>query len=112
MATKPYSMKTISSSLKMVTWTDLDGTDDGTPFYVGDCEEVTVQHTTGAGTIAMEGSNDAGTTWSPLDDKHGDAVATLAADAFATIDGVPSLIRPVVTGGTNDVVVMLCARGD
>src|SRR5687767_11554458 len=110
MATKPYSAKYTSSNAMVVTWSDLDASDDGTPIYVAAFNEFTVQHTAGAGTVAMEGSNDAGVTWSALSDEQGDAIATLAVDAFAVIGERPALIRPVVTTGTNDVVVLVCGR--
>lgn len=110
MATKEYIAKYTSSNAMMVTWSDLDTSDDGRPIYVGAFSTLTVQHTSGAGTIAMEGSNDGGTTWSPLSDEQGDAIATLAVDAFAVIGERPSLVRPVVTTGTNDVVALLCSR--
>lgn len=109
MATKNYTYKSISQGV-IVTWIDLDSSDDGKAFPVAQYSNITVQHTSGAGTIAMEGSNDGGTTWSALDDEQGDAVATLAVDAFASIGTIPLLIRPVVTTGTNDVVIMVATE--
>ena len=52
------------------------------------------------GTVAMEGSNDGGTTWFALNDPLGTPIALVTSAPGAAILENPGLIRPNISAGT------------
>ena len=69
-----------------------------------------VTGTFGGATVALQGSND-GTTWSALDDVHGEA-ASLSAAGIVEFGTAARYIRPAATGGTDqDVDILICLQG-
>jgi hypothetical protein len=51
------------------------------------------------GSVALEGSNDGGTTWAALRDSTGTTIALTAATAIRDVLENPRMIRPHVTAG-------------
>lgn len=85
----------------VVTWSGLLNGDDGSGAMIGRGPDRTVQivGTFGAGgAVAIEGSNDGGTTWGPVKDAYGTDMS-LTTSATRAIGCNPLLIRPRVTAG-------------
>lgn len=84
-----------------VTWEDLANGDDGSPHGIPTLHDKTV-HVLGnfgtGGTVILEGSNDGGTTWTALDDGHGNAIE-FTDEGIQTFHSAALLIRPRVTAG-------------
>lgn len=107
MATRDVTVEIDNQGTMIATWADLDGTDDGAPIRMGRFPDKTVQFTSGAGTVTIQGSND-GTNWSTLNDVNGVDLAALASGAIAAIAESPLFIRPLVAGpATNGKVVIV-----
>ncbi len=107
MATRDVTVEIKNQGVMVATWADLDGTDDGKPVIFGFYNDKTVQFTSGAGTVTIQGSND-GTNWSTLNDVNGVDLSALATGSMATIAEAPLYVRPVVAGpATNGKVIIV-----
>jgi len=96
-----------------ITWTGLQNGDNGAPYEGVDFADraVMISGTFGAaGSINIEGSNDAA-TWFVLTDPQGNNI-TKTANALETIEENPRFLRPNVTAGdgTTSLTVVLWAR--
>lgn len=83
------------------TWTGLGNGDTGKPTSLHGCTETSVQvvGTFGSGgSVAIEGSNDGGTTWNALHDPQGNNIA-LQDTTIETVREFCDLLRPNVTAG-------------
>lgn len=103
MATRSHTGVWIGKGVYQATWTGLLNTDvgDGISLAVFDSYNVQVKGTVGAGgTVVIEGSNDAGSTYAGLNDTRGEsnALSFTAADIRAGLER-PALLRPNVTAG-------------
>lgn len=100
MAVQPVTVVPAEDRVKIITWTGLANGDTGQPVRVGSFKTLTVQRTAGAGTIALEGSND-GTLYGAIG-------AGVAPDGTVkTIPEGPLFIRPSATvSGGNTIVVI------
>ena len=94
----------------VVKWEEV-GNNNGSAYTPPpDTKHVMVQvFGTFGGTLAIQGSNDGGTTWTNLTKRDGNA-ATTAAAGWMHIDGVPRQIRPSGGAGVTDVDVWLVLR--
>lgn len=100
MAVKPATMVINENGTAVVTWANLDNGDTGAPVDVSRWPELSVQKTAGAGTIALQGSND-NSTWGALG-------AGIAPDG--TIKRVPEhplYLRPSATVADDNTVVLV-----
>lgn len=100
MGVKAVKITDTGMGVMVATWADLDAGDTGSPVLLPPYSEVSVQRTAGAGTIAMQGSND-GTTYGALG-------AGVAPDG--TIKRVaehPLYIRPSASVSDDNTVVMI-----
>lgn len=101
------------SESHLVSWLALANGDTGDPMEVPECSDKTVQigktgDTFGAGTVAIEGSND-GATWFALRSPLGTALSGIAANAIHAILENPRFIRPNLSGGAGgsmDIFIM------
>lgn len=83
-------------------------TPDGTSPIVG---AIQVTGTFGGASVALQGSNDGGTTWVGIADRAGTAIAITAAGG-AEFSTSYVKIRPLATGGTgDDLDVFISLRG-
>lgn len=119
MATRSSSLSNPNVNLlddaawRIVTWTGLLNTDDGSPVELPSYADRSVQvsGTFGVGgTIVLEGSNN-GTNYVTLRDVLGSDISLTAAGIRTVLD-LPRLIRPRVTGGdgTTNLAVTLLIR--
>lgn len=91
----------------IVTWAAMAGADTGAPVRMAQYSDKTAQVIGDATTVAIEGSND-GSTFSPLTDTAGAAIALAGAtDDVETILQNPLYIRPNVTGGASSTVIVV-----
>lgn len=94
-------------------WETLTETNlDGAGIEIADSADRSVQvtGTFGGTSVAMQGSNDGGTTWAPLLDAFGAAVVFTAA-GLKQIMTLAKEIRPLLTGGAGtDVDVTVFAK--
>lgn len=92
----------------VVTWV-LGTGDDGEPVRYAGAADRTVQifGTFGGATVTMQGTlENVATTWAPVTDPQGNAIAATGA----TIEAITELvrqIRPVVTGGSGSSITVL-----
>lgn len=98
---------------KFETMTTTNAT--GTPISAAEFADVSIQAvgTFGSGgSVAMEGSNDGGTTWGALNDPFGTTIALTASGALSQVNEIAELLRPHVTAGdgTTDIDVYVFAR--
>ena len=123
MASIDYTItRTANPLVYIVSWLGLDDasadTDNGTAFDVslvpgagGGDRSVQIIGTFGTSTVAIQGSNDGGTTWASLTDPQGNVIEKTAA-ALEAVTEYTAKIRPYVSGGTtSDVDVYLIVRG-
>ena len=92
----------------------VQGSLDGEAIALPDHADRSVQvvgNFSGPATLTMQGSNDGGTTWAPLTDPQGDAIAFTAA-GLKQITEFSGLVRPLASGedGATDLDVYLYAR--
>lgn len=92
-----------------VTYTLTNGDPDGTPIGPNHADyadrNVQALGTFGGAAVAIQGSNDGGTTWYTLDDPQGTDLSFAAAGGKA-ISEVPLLMRPSLTGGAGSSVTV------
>ncbi len=85
-----------------VLWEALTTTDpSGSGVLLGKTPDITVQvfgNFSGSASVAIEGSNDGGTTWTKCNDITGSAIAITAA-AMALVVESPKLMRPTMSAG-------------
>lgn len=109
MATRPATITYPGQNVR-VAWDTLTEADEGVGVAIADYSDKTVQVVGSFGTggsVAIEGSNDGGTTWSALHDPQGTVIAITAA-GMELIAENPLLIRPNITAGTTvDVDVFI-----
>lgn len=79
----------------IVSWVGA-GADVGAPLNVQPYGELTMQAVGDGTTVALQGSNDGGTTWGAI---GGGITATVAGNAVTRVVEHPALVRPVFTGG-------------
>lgn len=103
MAVRNVSDVINENGVRVVTWADVDNGDTGRPVATGNYQDISVQRTAGAGTIAMEGSND-GTLFGAL----GTVVAP--DGTIKRIVERPLQLRPSVSAGDNSTVVMIMSN--
>lgn len=116
MAVIPYAI-TIDADVPtkrnyIVSWSNLAGTDSGTPVNIGEYYDRSVQisGTFGGATVTIEGSND-GVNYLPLTDPQGNAISKTTA-SIEQIMELTRFIRPVVTGGTgSNLTITMYVRG-
>ena len=98
-----------------VLWEALtEANSDGSGVEFSDYADRSVQviGTFGGATIALQGSNDGGTTWAALSDPQGNALSFTSA-GIEQVGTISQMIRPIVTGGASvDVDVWLFARAN
>lgn len=118
MATVARTTENIVGGTIRVTWTGLTTTNtDGAPIFAPDHPEKDVQvfGTFGAGgSVRIQGSLDAGTTYAALNDVQGNALNVTAA-AIERVQETCAQIRPLVTAGdgtTSLTVVMILRMSD
>lgn len=95
----------------VVTWEEMGDDETETAVRIPGYTDCTVQiaGTIGAGTVAIQGSND-NTNWVQLEDTEG-AAMSFSATGMKGILQNPLWIRPVTSGGSsNDVDVILNCR--
>lgn len=106
MATSTATMVIDYAQYDVITWPTMAATDVGSAVDAAKYGEISVQAIGDATSVAMQGSNDAGTTWAALG-----AGATLTVTAGTSpvtrIAEHPMFIRPVATGGTVTKVIMI-----
>lgn len=93
-------------------WETVGDDDTGTYFPTAGLADKTVQMsgTWGAGTVVLQGSNDA-VTWFTLTNAADGEALSFAADGMAVVLENPLYIRPVsASGSSNDVDVHVLAR--
>lgn len=98
---------------QVAVWSGLLNGDTGTPVYFADYSDKTfqVKGTFGAaGSVAIEGSSDGGTTWASLHDPQGNAIAQTAA-SIEMIAENPLLVRPNVTAGDGTTSLTVIING-
>lgn len=90
----------------IITWPGMAAADTGAPVDVAKYGELSIVALGDATTVAIEGSNDSGSTFSALG-----AGVTLTIAASKTpvtrIAEHPQFLRPNVTGGTNTKVILV-----
>jgi len=91
----------------LATWADLATGDVGAGVPVAYSADLTGQAsgTFGGATITWEGSNDGGTTWLPLTDPQGNAIAK-TADSLEAVTEISELARPRVSSGAVTAVTI------
>jgi len=82
--------------------------DVGLPVALAGWPDKTVQIISATGTASLEGSNDGGTTWSPVSDTGGTAI-TAKGQGLYTLRDNPALLR-INTVATAAVTVQLIAH--
>lgn len=101
----------IGKRVSKTQWTPLLQGDTGAVSSGHRLSDKTVQWfgTFGTATVALEGSNDGGTTWAALKDANGTDLSALATADVRTILENPQMIRPAITGGdgTTSLTVIL-----
>ena len=113
MAVIDATVERLPNGYTKITWLTLTQGDTGAPVNVAQFPDRSVQATgtfSGAGAIAIQGSNDGGTTFGVLRDMSGDNIA-LATTQPNTIAENVEQIRPSVTSGdgsTDIDVFMIC----
>lgn len=115
MATRNATNVTINETgrVRLITWTGLLNTDDGTPAewvdFADRCIQVTGTFGAG-GSLTVEGSND-GVNWAPLADPQGNPM-TFTSQRIEQALELPRFVRPRVTAGdgTTSLVTTLCMR--
>lgn len=114
MATVKATTVKLLKNVVRVVWANITNTDnvgsgEGLAQYPD--KSVQVFGTFGGATLAIEGSNDGGTTWGAVHDGQGNAVSFTAAGIEAIAENVDQ-VRPSLTGGAGTTVqVYLVARG-
>lgn len=98
MAVRNVTVVTREDGAKVATWADVDNGDTGAPILVGNAQHVSIQRTSGAGTVTMEGSND-GTLFGAL------GAGVVADGTIKAIAERPLFLRPNVTVSSDNVVV-------
>lgn len=98
-----------------VKWLAIPNGDQGRAVSLSNYQDRSVQvsGTFGAGgSVTIQGSNDGGTTWSPLTDPLG-VTLTFTAAGIKQVSELPYEIRPSVTAGdgTTAINVWIHARG-
>lgn len=98
------------------TWPGLTNGDVGTGIQAHAFADKTVQAVGTFGTggaVALEGSNDGGTTWATLKDHTGTAISLTASAPIALIAENPELVRPSVAGDASTAldVILVAVRG-
>jgi hypothetical protein len=112
MATKDKTVIKIDSyreSMRIVTWVNLQGSDDGDPVELGCSSDKTIQFegTFGdGGIIIMEGSND-GSNWRVLTDPQGNNISK-TTPGIETIVELTRYIRPRVPAGDGTTNLTAC----
>ena len=114
MATVTPTITRINDETARITWvltnTDADGAPVGKHWADHADRNVQVLGTFGGATVAMQGSNDGGTTYFTLDDPQGTDLSFSAAGGKA-VSEVPQLTRPLLTGGAaSSVTVAMVLR--
>lgn len=115
MPTRQATMADISvtARARLVTWSGLLNTDDGSPVdwidFADRCFQVTGTFGAG-GSLTIQGSND-GTNWSALADPQGNAL-TFTSQRLEQALELPRYVRPIVTAGdgTTNLVCTLVMR--
>lgn len=114
MATVKPTIQRVGDNAARITWVltnaDSDGAPVGNSFNDFFDRSVQVSGAFGGAAVAIQGSNDGGSTWFAIDDPQGGDLAFWAAGGKA-ISEVPLLMRPLLTGGASSAVtVSLFAR--
>ncbi len=117
MATRNPVVSWIDDNTVKFTYTGLLNTDDGAPIGPNHADftdrNVSVFGTFGAGgSLAIQGSNDDGTTFQTLNDQADIALAISTAKNEQILQ-VPQYTKPIVTAGdgaTNLTAVIVCHR--
>jgi hypothetical protein len=115
MATRQPTMVDASPTgrSRLVTWTGLLNTDDGSGVdwvdFADRCFQVTGTFGTG-GSLTIQGSND-GVNWAALSDPQGNALTFTTSKIEQALE-LPRYVRPIVTAGdgTTNLVATLCMR--
>lgn len=108
------NLETFGDNVRVVTWTGLTqaSSDDGDPFEMPGWPDRSVQVTGTLGTggvVTIEGSNEAvPTTWAPLNDPQGNALAINSLRIEQILE-LTRWIRPRITAGdgATDLTVRL-----
>lgn len=94
-----------------LTSANVDGAPIGKRFADYTDRSVQMTGAFGAGTVHLEGSNDAGTTYAPVTDPQGNAISKTAA-AIEQCTEIAGLMRPRASGadGATSVTVTVIAK--
>ena len=102
MATVTPTFNEITGGVQIIKWVLANG-DSGAQVSLAAWPDKTVQ-IIGGTNVDMEGSNDGGTTWSPLTKPDGTAL-TDAVPGMYVISGNPAALRPASATGSVTVIV-------
>ncbi len=114
MAVIPATVTRLPQGYTKVVWLTLTDTDTGAPVDVGQYPDKSVQATgtfSGSASIAMQGSNDGGTTFGVLRDMRGSDIALSTTQPNSIAENTEQ-IRPSVTSGdgSTDIDVFLIVK--
>lgn len=107
MAVRDVVVVEIGGGTQMAKWLDLDAADSGKPVAMAMWPDKTIQ-VVGGTSVDIQGSNDGGTTWVPINDIDGADLTTVVPGIYLIRDN-PALIRPNNTAGSN-MAVYITAR--
>lgn len=110
MAVKSAKLEDQGGGVAKVTWEALAAGDTGSPINIAEYPSVSAQAVGDATDVAIEGSNDGGTTWEPLKDVGGTLIS-LANTELVQVQEHPLQLRPRAVDGT-DTDVFVCAAGN
>lgn len=90
----------------VISWVGAD-TNVGQSVNVMGFGELTMQSVGNGTTVALQGSNDGGTTWGSI---GAGITSTVSGNAVIRVVEHPALVRPVFTGGTVTTFYLSAAR--
>ena len=116
MATRAAKVTIDETGAGLVVWEGLLDGDDGAGVALARYADKSVQAVgdfVTAGAIALQGSNDGGTTWGAINDPQGSPISLTNSD-MVLISESPLLIRPLENAGTSvdiDVYIAFVVKG-
>ncbi len=89
-------------STLQIIWTPVTEADTCAPVEFPECSDKSIQvlGTFGGASVALNGSNNNGTTFAPLSDPGGTVIAITSAKIKAVLENTQQ-IQPVASGGTS-----------
>ena len=105
MAERAVTIQEGGNGVMIARWADLDASDTGKAVALAGWPDKTVQ-IIGGTTASLEGSNDGGTTWAPLQEPDGTALTAVGPGMYV-IQQNPLLIRINTVVGSNMSIVIV-----